>query len=106
MTLCVGWWLGGTRSGAFESGGIDSGGVNQQHRNIILNRIYTPALTALQTLAVFFQNQLRLAHRTHENIEKVLGNHCGLILTPSGKISGTWSCDKIASQSSLQREAE
>jgi len=53
--------------------------VHQQDRYVIPHRIHTPALAALQALAIFFLHQRFFADRANQNFEKILGNHDSIL---------------------------
>src|SRR4029077_6397754 len=59
----------------FGSGRIGDGFVHQHDRNSVPDRIDAAALGALQTLSFVFQRQRLFAHRAHQDVEQVLGNH-------------------------------
>ena len=57
------------------SGRVGDGFVHQHDRNSVPNRVDAAALGALQTLSFVFQRQRLFAHRAHQDVEQVLGNH-------------------------------
>ena len=61
------------------SGQLGRGLINQKDRYVVAHRIHAAAFSTFQALAVFFQHQRFLANRANEDVEKVLGDHSGIL---------------------------
>jgi hypothetical protein len=63
------WW----------SGWLGRGLINQKDRNVVAYRIDAAAFSTFQALAILFQHERLLANRANEDVEKVLGDHSGIL---------------------------
>jgi hypothetical protein len=98
LTICV---VSETATGEFclaRSGHFNRGGVDQQNRDVVLNRIDAAAFATLQAFGFVLQRERLLANRANQNIEQILANHTALILQPARAGSIAADCDKIAEQ--------
>jgi hypothetical protein len=53
---------------AGRSRGVGGGFIDQENRNVVPNRVDTPALGALQAFPIFFEQQGFFAQRTNQNV--------------------------------------
>ena len=53
--------------------------IHQKDGNVVTHWVDAMALGTLETLAGFLLHQRFLAHRAHQNVEEILGNHFDIL---------------------------